>query len=180
MEKFVHIVYDKILATIIKVIGIVMAVCILAQILTRTFLKVPFSWTDELARFTFLWFCFLGGVMTLRYKLHLGIDFIENKMSEKGKFINRIFAFSMTILFGLFVGILGTRLMGIVGNQLTPVMRIPMRFVYLSLPLSGFLNAFLGFYQLYCHLTGKPYDVSFQETPKEVLESVAEAFKGKE
>jgi len=167
MEKIVHILYDKFLTTLIKIIGVVMIISILAQIFTRSFFRVPFSWTDELARFTFLYFCFLGGVVTLRHKLHLGIDFFESKMPEKGKFINRIFAYGMVIAFGLFMGILGARLMGIVGNQLTPILRIPMRYVYFALPMAGFLYAFLAFYQLYCHITGKPYNVTTQETPKE-------------
>ena len=167
MEKIVKFLYDRILAALIKVIGLVMIICIITQIFTRSFFRVPFSWTDELARFTFLYFCFLGGVMTLRHKLHLGIDFFENKMPEKARFINRIFAFGIVIAFGLFLGIFGVRLMGIVGNQLTPILRIPMRYVYLSLPLSGFLYVFLGFYQLLCHITGKPYDISFQKTPEE-------------
>ena len=164
MEKIVHVLYDRILATLIKIIGIIMIFSILAQIFTRSFFRVPFSWTDELARFTFLYFCFLGGVMTLRHKLHLGIDFFESKMPEKGRFFNRIFAFSMIIAFGLFVGILGARLMNIVGSQITPILRFPMRYVYLSLPVAGFLYAFLGFYQLYCHITGKPYNIG---APKE-------------
>jgi TRAP-type C4-dicarboxylate transport system permease small subunit len=163
MEKIVHILYDKILATLIKVIGLVMVICILAQIFTRSFFRVPFAWTDELARFSFLYFCFLGGVVTLRYKLHLGIDFFESKMPAWGRFINRIFVYCMIIAFGLFVGILGARLMGIVGIQLTPILRIPMRYIYLSLPMAGFLYAFLGFYQLYCHITGKPYNLPGEE-----------------
>jgi TRAP-type C4-dicarboxylate transport system permease small subunit len=159
--------------------GTVMFTCIIAQIATRTFIKVPFSWTDELARFTFLWFCFLGGVMTLRNKLHLGIDFFENKMPDKMKFLNRILVYVIIIVFGLFIGILGTSLMGIVGEQLTPVMRMPMRYVYLSLPISGFLYVILAFYQMYCHITGKPYDIEFQETPSEVMDSAAKALGGK-
>jgi len=179
MEKIVYIVYDRILATLIKVIGLVMVVCILAQIFTRSFFRVPFSWTDELARFTFLYFCFLGGVMTLRHKLHLGIDFFESIMPEKGKFINRIFAFSMVIAFGLFVGILGARLMGIVGSQLTPILRLPMKYVYLALPLAGFLYAFLGFYQLYCHITGKPYNIVIEKAAGKAGSGEAEASGGK-
>ena len=179
MEKVVHILYDKILAKLIGLIGVVMVVCILAQILTRTFLRLPFAWTDELARFSFLYFCFLGGVMTLRYKLHLGIDFFESKMPEKIKFINRIFVYTMIILFGLFLGVYGLRLMDIVGIQLTPILRIPMRYVYFSMPLAGFLYAFLGFYQMYCHITGKPYNAGIQEVSKKDQESAAEALKGK-
>jgi len=179
MEKIIHILYDWILATLVKLIGGTMILCILAQIFTRSFFRVPFSWTDELARFTFLYFCFLGGVMTLRYKLHLGIDFFENKMPEKARFVNRIFAFGMVIVFGLFVGILGARLLGIVGKQLTPILRIPMRYVYLSLPMAGFLYAFLGFYQLYCHITGKPYNITIPETPKDDKKSAGEGSEEK-
>ena len=159
MEKIVHIIYDKILAKLIGFIGVVMVLCILAQIFTRSFFKVPFSWTDELARFSFLYFCFLGGAMAQRFKLHLGIDFFESKMPALGKFINRIFVYSMIIVFGLFLGIYGARLMSVVGNQLTPILRMPMKYIYLSLPLAGFLYTFLGFYQMYCHITGKTYNV---------------------
>ncbi|MCL2380864.1 MAG: TRAP transporter small permease [Treponema sp.] len=180
MDKIVEILYDKILATLIKVIGLVMVLSILAQIFTRSFLRVPFAWTDEVARFSFLYFCFLGGVMTLRYKFHLGIDFFESKMPEKGRFFNRIFVYSMVIAFGFFMGIYGTMLMDIVGIQLTPILRIPMRHVYLALPVAGFLYAFLGFYQLYCHLRGKPYKLPGQE-PQTAKENsgTASATEGK-
>ena len=179
MEKIVHVLYDKIMAALVAMIGIVMIICIMAQIFTRTFLRVPLSWTDELARFTFLYFCFFGGVITMRNKLHLGIDYFESKMSPKGRFINRIFVYTMIVVFGLFLGIYGTRLVGIVGIQLTPVMRIPMRFIYLSMPIAGFLYALLGFYQMYCHITGKPYVIGYREMPKEVVESGVEALGGK-
>jgi len=140
---------------------------------------VPFAWTDELARFSFLYFCFLGGAMAQRFKLHLGIDFFESKMPPKGKFINRIFVYSIVTVFGLFLAVYGLRLMGIVGIQLTPILRIPMRYVYFALPMAGFLYAFLGFYQLYCHITGKPYYTGEQEMSKKDQEDAAEALKGK-
>jgi TRAP-type C4-dicarboxylate transport system permease small subunit len=179
MEKFIYILYDKIVASLVWVVGAVMLLCILIQIYSRTFMKVPFSWTDELARFTFLWFCFVGGVLTLRNKLHLGIDYFESKMPDGLKFANRILVYSLIIVFGLFVGVLGVKLMGIVGNQLTPVMRIPMVWVYFCLPLTGFLYVILGFYQLLCHITGKPYMIAVQEVSEDVLEGAASALGGK-
>ena len=175
MDKIVDILYDKILATLVKTIGLVMIFCILAQIFTRTFLRVPFAWTDEVARFSFLYFCFLGGVMTLRYKLHLGIDFFESKMPPKAKFLNRIFVCGMVIAFGLFLALQSMRLIDIVGTQLTPILRIPMRYIYLALPVAGFLYSFLGFYQLYCHIRGKPYILPGQEAPAAFLKNAPEA-----
>jgi TRAP-type C4-dicarboxylate transport system permease small subunit len=128
--------------------------CILLQIAGRTFFRVPFSWTDELARFTFLWFCFLGSVMTLRYRLHLGIDYVEGKMGPKAKYVNRAFVYVLIVAFGLLVGVLGSGLVGIVGTQVSPVMRLPMRCIYFVVPLAGFLYALFALFELKCHFFG--------------------------
>jgi TRAP-type C4-dicarboxylate transport system permease small subunit len=179
MEKLISILFDKIVHTAVWIVGSVMFICILLQIFTRTFFQVPFPWTDELARFTFLWFCFTGSITTLRKKLHLGIDYIESRMPAKAKFVNRVFVYSLIVVFGFFVGVLGYQLLDIVGSQLSPVMRIPMVWVYFSLPLTGFLYVVLGLYQLGCHLTGKKDEgVSLTDVPAEVVEKGFEALRG--
>ncbi|MDR3221863.1 MAG: TRAP transporter small permease [Candidatus Accumulibacter sp.] len=178
MTGFLRILYDRIVFTLVWIIGVVMSLCILLQIFGRTFSAVPFAWTDELARFSLIWFCFLGGAMTLRNKLHLGIDYFESKMPERVKFANRIFVYGLIIAFGLFLGVLGTQLLGIVGAQLTPVMRIPMACVYFAIPLAGVLYAILGAWQLYCHVTGKPYTTTVQEVSEDVLKGAAGALGG--
>jgi TRAP-type C4-dicarboxylate transport system permease small subunit len=180
VEKFIRVLYDRIVFTLVWIIGTVMSLCILIQIFGRTFMAVPFSWTDELARFALIWFCFLGGAMTLRNKLHLGIDYFESKMPAGMKFGNRIFVYALIITFGLFLGVLGTQLLGIVGKQLTPVMRIPMATVYFAIPLAGFLYAILGAWQLLCHVKGIPYETAAAEVPDEVMEMGAAALKGKD
>lgn len=180
MEKFIRVLYDKIVFTLVWIIGALMSVCILIQIFGRTFMAVPFSWTDELARFALIWFCFLGGAMTLRNKLHLGIDYFESKMPEGVKFGNRIFVYVLIITFGLFLGVLGIQLLGIVGRQLTPVMRIPMATVYFAIPLAGFLYAILGAWQLICHVKGIAYETVTAEVPDEVIKMGAAALKGKD
>jgi len=158
MNKFIHILYDCIVNTIVKISGSIMLICILLQIFTRVFLRVPFTWTDELARFSFLYLCFFGSVMTLRYKLHLGIDYFVGKFNKKAKFIDYAFVQIAIITFGLFVGVLGLRLLGIVSIQVSPILRIPMVFIYAILPTSGFLYAILGFYELKNHLQAKKED----------------------
>jgi TRAP-type C4-dicarboxylate transport system permease small subunit len=180
MAKFIHVLYDKIVFHVVWIVGLTMSICILLQIFGRSFFKVPFSWTDELARFTFLWFCLMGSVLTLRNKLHLGIDYFESLMSDKGKFRNRILIYSLIIAFGVLLCVLGTQLLGIVGKQLTPVMRIPMAIVYFGLPLAGLLFVILGAWQLYCHVTGTPYEMkAVSEAPDDVMRGAAEALRGK-
>jgi TRAP-type C4-dicarboxylate transport system permease small subunit len=179
-KKFIHVLYDKIVFNLVWIVGLTMSLCILLQIFGRSFLQVPVAWTDELARFTFLWFCLFGSVITLRNKMHLGIDYFESKMSERGKFRNRIFVYALIMLFGLFLGVLGVQLLGIVGKQLTPIMRMPMAWVYLALPLTGFLYVIMGAWQMYCHIKGIPYETEAPpEVPDEVRKMGEEALRGK-
>ncbi|MDR1932731.1 MAG: TRAP transporter small permease [Spirochaetales bacterium] len=155
MENLIHIVYDWIIEIWVRIIGIVMLTCILLQIFTRAFFKLPFPWTDELARFAFIWFCLMGSVMTMRRNLHLGIDYFESKMSPRVKRYNRIGIQSLIIVFGLFIGIFGIQLLGIVKVQTSVVMRMPMTWVYVALPTAGFLYALLGVNGLALYLKGK-------------------------
>jgi TRAP-type C4-dicarboxylate transport system permease small subunit len=179
-KKFIHVLYDKVVFNLVWIIGLTMSFCILLQIFGRSFLKVPVAWTDELARFSFLWFCLFGSVITLRNKMHLGIDYFESKMSERGKFRNRIFVYALIMLFGLCLGIFGTQLLGIVGGQLTSVMRIPMAIVYSALPLTGILYVIAGAWQMYCHIKGIPYETEAPpEIPDEVKRMGEEALRGK-
>ncbi|MDR1936690.1 MAG: TRAP transporter small permease [Candidatus Accumulibacter sp.] len=179
-QKFIHVLYDKVVFNLVWVVGLTMSVCILLQIFGRSFFKLPFSWTDELARFTFLWFCLFGSVLTLRSKLHLGIDYFESKMPERVKFRNRIFVYALVIVFGFLLCVLGTQLLGIVGRQLTPVMRIPMACVYFALPVTGFLYVIIGGWQMYCHVKDLPYETEAPpEVPDEVRKMGEEALRGK-
>jgi TRAP-type C4-dicarboxylate transport system permease small subunit len=158
-----------------------MLTCILLQIFTRTFLRLPFPWTDEMARFTFLWFCLVGSSLTLRHHLHLGIDYFMGKMKPKAQFVNRIFVYALIILFGVCMVIFGIQLLFIVGRQRSPTIRLPMWWIYLCLPLTGSLYAVLGSWQLACHVTGMKDDRHLGEADtsvEDVKKGAAAALSG--
>lgn len=154
MEKFIHVLYDYVIEYIVRLIGVLLITTVLMQIFTRIFFKVPFSWTDELARFAFIWYCFLGSVLTMHKKMHLGIDYFESKMKPKNQFINRIFVYSMQIFFSSFLAYYGYKLLGIVGRQKSPIMRVQMKYIYSVLPISGVLYLILSIHELVLHLKG--------------------------
>lgn len=156
--KFLNrIVFDGVVATAAKIIGLVMVASILLQIASRMLLKVPFPWTDELARGTFIWFCFLGSALAMRQYAHLGIDFFRSKLSDKGQLLSDIVVSLCVIAFGFIVAYYGYGLLKIVGRQRTPIMRISMQWFYLVVPISGALLSLQGIEFLIHYLrTGKP------------------------
>ena len=157
MEKFITILYDFIIEYIVRIIGMVLVGTVLLQIFTRVFIRVPFSWTDELARFAFIWYCFLGSVLTMHKKMHLGIDYFASKMNPKKQYWNRLFVYAMQIVFSLFLAYYGFKLLSIVGIQKSPIMRVRMKYIYLVLPVSGVLYFILSINETITHLkNGKP------------------------
>lgn len=150
-------IFECIVKNAIKVVGIVMLMSILLQIFSRIALRVPFPWTDELARGAFLWFCFLGAGLAMRQYAHLGIDYFRSKMSEKGQWVSDIIVTVAIVVFGVLVAWLGYKLLGIQGRQRTPIMRISMQWFYMVVPLCGALLALQGieFFIDYI-VTGKP------------------------
>lgn len=148
MDKFIDILYEKIVGNLIKVIGIVMAVTILVQIFSRAFMKAPFSWTEELSRISFMWFCFLGSGLAMKKKAHLGIDYFVNKFSKKFNTINQITVNILIGFFGFMMSFYGLNITKIMHKQASSVMRIPMSYFYAVIPITGMLFLILAIYNL--------------------------------
>jgi TRAP-type C4-dicarboxylate transport system permease small subunit len=59
--------------------------CVLAQVLFRYFLGAPLVWSDELARYLFVWASFLGWILAARRRSHLSIDMLATKLPARGQ-----------------------------------------------------------------------------------------------
>ena len=52
----------------------IMVLVVAAQILCRYFFDLPLDWSEEVARFTFVWLIYLGASMAIKKRRHLKID----------------------------------------------------------------------------------------------------------
>lgn len=139
MDNFIHIVYDKILGILVSFIGTVMVCAVLIQVAARYLPVVGFNWTEELARLTFVWFCFLATAYTLSKKMHLGIDYFYLKMSKKVQHFLDILAFAVVFAFGTILTYYGIFLLGIVSIQKSPVLQLSLSYFYAAVPVAGIL-----------------------------------------
>lgn len=100
-----------------------------------------FPWTEELATFLMIWVGMLGASVALKRGSHLGIDYIVSKFSVRSRRITEVFTFLCIGLFSFFGMLLGG--LYLVGRtfelgQTSPAMGLPMGYVYLAVPISGF------------------------------------------
>lgn len=148
MEKIIVFLFDKLLAFALKVVGIVLVLTVLLQIFSRIRMTAPFSWTEELSRFSFIWFCFLGSAYTLRLKLHLGIDYYYNKFSPRIRLYIDRGIYLLILFFGFLLFVYGIKMMGITSFQKSPILRISMAYMYMVLPTTGFFFIIFSFSEL--------------------------------
>jgi TRAP-type C4-dicarboxylate transport system permease small subunit len=97
------------------------------------------DWSVELARYLFLWFCFLGFSITLRRGGHVSVRFIVDLFPLWVQRILLIISDTCIFIFLGFIVVEGGLLAHAIRNNISPVMQIPMGYVYIVIPISAIL-----------------------------------------
>ncbi len=149
-DKLVSI-YTEILCAFGCVFYLAFCVCVMIQIISRNFLPSAPSWTEEAARYTFIYMvAFGGGVAVLRDEF-VFVEFLKDFLESKGlhgvnKVIRLLVTIAMLILsaYLLFKSVPG--LAFIKFRMVSTAMQLPMQVVYFSqVLLFGFLCISLVF-----------------------------------
>lgn len=147
MEKAYNIVTKILKFAIVIVFSVLVASCVL-QVFTRFVLNSSLSWTEELARYTFIWANMLGAILCTKNKSNATVSVITDNLSAKNQVILRKIVNVLSILIGLILLFYGTRVAWAVRTQLSPALRISMSFVYGAAPIFGVLLIFYCVYDM--------------------------------
>ncbi len=135
---------DRFLETLVAASMAVLTIDVTWQVITRFILKNPSNWTEELATNLMIWVGLLGAAVALNYKAHLGIDYFVAKLPEKKRLLTEAFSHFVVAFFSISVMIFGgLRLVTVTFMlwQVSPALGVPMGYVYLAIPVSGFFLA---------------------------------------
>jgi TRAP-type C4-dicarboxylate transport system permease small subunit len=132
---------DRTLEMLAGVSMVVLVVDVVWQVITRFIMRNPSSWTEELATFLMIWVSLLGASVALNRGAHLGIDYFVQKLPPLGQLYVKLFIFGCVALFSLLVltvGGINLVQLTLMREQLSPALGLPMGYVYLAVPVSGF------------------------------------------
>ncbi len=120
-----------------------MVVLIATQVCFRYVLNEPLAWTEEVARHLMIWSALLGAAVAYRRKGHLGMDILV--MHFPALWQRRVEIVLQALSIGFF-GILvvhGIPLVERTMRQFSSAIRIPMGYIYASIPVgSAFILLF--------------------------------------
>ena len=116
-----------------------MVVLIAAQVGFRYALNEPLAWTEEVARHLMIWAGLLGAAVAYRHKGHLGMDILVMHLSKPWRRGVEMIVQALSIgFFGILV-IHGIPLVERTMRQFSSAIRIPMGYIYASIPVGSAL-----------------------------------------
>ncbi|MGF6906359.1 TRAP transporter small permease [Fusobacterium sp. PH5-44] len=112
--------------------------CVL-QVYTRFVLNKAFSWTEELARYTFIWANLLGAVVCSKKGSHATVTALSDRFSPRGKRVVNIFIQIIVILIAVVMIKYGWKVTytSFIRKQTSAAMKINMAFVNIAVPITG-------------------------------------------
>ncbi|EJW09294.1 putative N-acetylneuraminate transporter [Rhodovulum sp. PH10] len=119
---------------------LVMLAIIFMQVITRYLLGFTFEWSEELARFLFVWVVFLGSALILGEDGHLSVELVPRLLKgTKPGLVLDVFINACGYVFILLLIVQGWVMTETMTFQESPGLGIPMSWVYVIMPVSGIL-----------------------------------------
>lgn len=121
---------------LIIVIFSLLIIDVTLQVIARAF-SLSMPWTEELAKFLFIWVAFLGGYFTIHKGINITFDLFFDYIPRKIWPFVFTFINVVSIVFLAIIGYLGYTLAILNMNNLSPVIGIAYGYVYFALPVGS-------------------------------------------
>lgn len=142
MKKITKI-YDSLEAFVLVLALAFSTLLIFVQVIFRYVLNDSITWSEELARYIFIWMIWLGTSISMKQKEHIRMDMLMNAVHGKGKLVLDLVSGIIMLAFCIFLVKYGWDLVASMmsrGNK-SVALRLPMWIVYSSLPFSQLIVA---------------------------------------
>lgn len=116
---------------------VAMFACVLAQVVFRYFLGSPLTWSDELARYLFVWCAFLGWVIAARRRSHLAVAVGRERMSTRAQAALKLVGALAALAFAAVLAWHGIRIAERNWDVEATALAISMGVVYVAVPLAA-------------------------------------------
>lgn len=131
------------------VMVLVMTLLIILQVVMRYVFSSPLKWTEELARFLFIYITFVGGSLLVYQRGHLYVEILFASLSKRAKKVATLIIDVIVLAFSAFVIYSAIFLMDTVSGSFSTAMNIPMQYISFSVCLGAILMVLFSSYNVY-------------------------------
>jgi len=134
--KILKLLDDKFEEYFLAITLSISVVIIFLQIIMRYVVGSSLSWSEELARYLFLWQIWVGASFAVKRNKHLRADVLQVVVPQKLKYPVEVLYTVIWLAFSIFLAYQSSILVSkiIKVGQLSAALRLPMQFAYASVP----------------------------------------------
>lgn len=136
MKKVLYI-YDMIEDKILILQLAVAVIVIFLQVVMRYIFNNSLSWSEEIARYLYIWQGWLGISLVERKRSHIAIDIIKEKLPYIPKIVLNVIVRIICIFTAVFMANIGFKmvLFSAASGASSTALRIPLALIYAAMPV---------------------------------------------
>lgn len=141
MKRLLVFLDENIEVILASIALIIFSILTITQVIMRYVFNNPLSWTEELARYLFIWFVYISGSYAVKYQRHVKLSFIVDKFKEPIKSYIQLCSLLLWLSFLLFLNVYSIQVVEFIyhSNQSSPANNLPMYLVYLAITIGSLL-----------------------------------------
>lgn len=133
----------------------VMAILVFGNVVLRYAFNSGITWSEEMARFLFIWLVLLGAIMALKENAHLGVDMLIKRLPKPLKKALYVIS-NLIVLFVLYLLVEGSWKMTVLNaDSLAPATGMPLSYIYCTGVVMGVGMAVIIVFNIFRTLLGK-------------------------
>ena len=141
MKQTLYKIWDHLEEYVLVYSLMVSVALVFVQVVMRRVFNNSLSWSEELARYLYVWQTWLGVSYAARNGTHLRITMLKDRLPAKAQQILEILVVLVWMGFGIFVIYQGMGVVNTIASfgKKSSALKIPMQFCYMSIPVGMFL-----------------------------------------
>ena len=138
LDKFINV-FDHILCLFGVIFYLTFVACVLIQVISRNFLPNAPSWTEEAARYSFIYMVSFGCAVAVHRNEFVSVEFLYDALEHKYAGVNKVIALVIKIVllvFNLYILTQSVFSFAFIKFPMySTAMTLPMQYVYFALVL---------------------------------------------
>lgn len=160
-------VFEKVLIFVLQVLLAVIIFVIFYAVVMRYIFSYPPAWAEELSRFIFIWMLMLGAVVVTREQSHIEFTILVDHLPKRVRTVLWNLTRLCMIAFCWVMIQQGIIIYPIVAEASSPTFAISMGWIYMSIPVAGFLMMIFIIEKIIKSFLGTDSDPSNKSLPEE-------------
>ena len=130
--------YFRLLKVVLAALMLLMVLPVVLQILSRYSGMIPrYIWTEEVARFCFVWIVMIGSMIAVREESHFKVDLLPQPDTDRQAGVSSLVVHVLMMLVAVVFALYGYEFARFGYRQTSEMSGINMASIYVSFPLAG-------------------------------------------